>query len=324
MAFLIVLTGTSIGANDFIEYKTGKASLRSRSEYCQFIGKNNQPTPEGSNTYQTLSETENLQSESDLIAFSKIWNLKKTLAAYRAKRIVFTWLPKPLQNEIVKKQLYWSVELKEVSANIQAVQLKIKDVPQESILKRQPSTFTQWQLKNEWPLQLKILNERKRWIENKLSNLREKRFTDSEILELITQSETVMDHSLIIEARLENRLLSSRMAFYPVWIRGHHRRRASDTAWFEVQQRFLPKSSLKAISKKQLPSGLQSYLQVAARASSEENKNIDGSLRYVDEDSMLVYGTPKSGFLSEDQSMTFTSPNDLAIEGLLDLACLYQ
>lgn len=277
----------------------------------------------GSNTYQTLSETENLRSESDLIAFSKIWNLKKTLAAYRAKRIVFSWLPKSLQNEIVKKQLHWLGELKEVQTNIHGVELKMKNVPRESILKRRPSAFAQWQVENEWPLQLKILNERKRWIKNKLSQLADRRFTDAELLELITQSESPVTHSLIIEARMETRLLTSRLSFYPIWIDKGERQPASDTPWFEVHQRFLPKSSLSAIKNKQLPQGLQSYLKVAARASSGDEVKKFPPMTYISDETMLLYGTPKSGFLSENQSLTFTSPNDLAIEGLLDLACLY-
>ena len=321
---MIVLTGTSIGANDFIEYKTGEASLHSRSEYCQFISKNNKPENEGTNSWQTLSEMESLDSDGDLIAFSKIWNLKKILAAYRAKRIEFTWLPKGVHKEIVKKQLHWSAELREVNSNIQSVSLKMNDLPQQSVLNREPGSFAKWQRENEWPLQLKILNERKRWIENKLSNLQIRSFTDAEILELITRVEEPMEHSLIIEARMENRLINSRLSFYPVWVRGTERTPASDSSWFEVHQRFLPKSSLTAIQNRQLPPGLNSYLKVAARASGQNGENDSETLKYINDSSMLVYGTPKSAFLSEDQRLTFTSPNDLAIEGLLDLACLYQ
>ena len=200
----------------------------------------------------------------------------------------------------------------------------MKDLPQQSVLHREPGAFAKWQQENEWPLQLKILNERKRWIENKLTNLQDRSFTDAEILDLITRVSGPMEHSLIIEARMENRLINSRLSFYPVWIQGAEKTAASDTPWFEVHQRFLPKSSLTAINNRLIPTGLQSYLKVAARASGQKENNGTSPMKYVSDTSMLVYGTPKSAFLSEDQRLTFTSPNDLAIEGLLDLACLYQ
>lgn len=321
---MIVLSGTSIGANDFIKYKKGKATLRSRTEYCQFIAKNNQPNREGTNTYQTLPENETLDSEKDLIAFSKIWNLKKTLAAYRAKRIPFTWLPKQLITEITKKQLQWTAELNEVQTNILAVEQKLQDRHPASVLEQHPNAYTQWQIENEWPLQLKLLNERKRFIENKIANLAEKKFTDSEILELITQSEEPIAESLIIESKFENGLFSEKVSFYPLWVHGTFKKSASETPWFEVKKSFLPKSSLQAIQQRTAPSSILKYKKVAALATNLAPSDDVTKMSFLGNQSLLFYGTPKSGFLSEDRETIFTSPNDLAIEGLLDLACLYH
>ncbi|MCB0407287.1 MAG: hypothetical protein KDD34_03725, partial [Bdellovibrionales bacterium] len=200
-ALAIIFSTTTIGANDQLKYEKGVAPLKSRSEFCQYVTKstNNFKTEFGS--LETLPEVESVTDSFDHTLFLKVLSLKKSLAAYRNKKILFINLPTSLQKIIEEKKMSLTNQIFQVEKKIDVIHSKLSA---NTHLKRTPSAYQIWEKENEWPLHLKVLEDQKRNLTAEVDNLDKKLFGDQDIIELMGQVDPAKEEKLIIELKFEN------------------------------------------------------------------------------------------------------------------------
>lgn len=320
----IVIVGNSIGANDVLKYQKGTESLRSRSEFCQYIDKTNLQNASTHNQIETLPEMEFFSGESQRRDFIKVWNLQKTLSAYYNKKIAFKQIPRQLNRHLEEKAMNLKVEVRQVTKQLKALNKKYRFNTNPKIRKPALTNYQSWQIENEWPLQVKNLKDKIRRLNAKIDKLDQRIFSGREILNSILHLNAPLESQLVIEIILEESLFSSRVHFFPRWrTKDGKISEASDEPYLSVSSQFLPKESYLSLKRKKQPHSLNSYRNLASAVlDSPEVSHI--GIEYLPSGRALITGSAQTGFLAARSPVVATSPTDITISGLLDFACFAE
>lgn len=319
---LIIMIGNSIGANDVLKYETGSETLSSRSEYCEYIRKSQTNRSSSHLQIETLPEMEFFESQKQRNDFLKVWNLQKTFSAYHNKRISFYNLPQELNRNLEELSMNLKFESNQMKQQLQALSLKSQRLPSSQPSPFFSSTYQNWQIKNEWPLHAKILQDKIRQLQAKISRLDSRQFSGREFLKHIANTKKPINQKLVIEIVVEEGLFHSDVLFYPRWKDGSGNiTAASDSPYLRVKSSFVPTLSLVSLKNKTQPPTLIFYSQLFQPIF--EPKALSRlKIEYLESGKAIVAGSLQTGFLASHSDSPATSPTDLALSGLLDLACL--